>query len=230
MAGIEEQVQVDVAAPEAAVPAARGVRRREPGDRRGHRPRSRTWAPSRSPSMARARPRRRSPAWEALGFEGRGRILLRMQKWLLDNAERVIETIVRSETGKTYEDAQLAEISYGADAFGFWAKNAEKYLADERVKLRRGAGQGQEADAALQAARAGRRHRAVELPADQLVRRLHPGAGRRQQRDPQAVRGHAADLAACWPRACASAACPTASSRSPPAWAPPARRSSTRST
>ncbi|HEX5810471.1 MAG TPA: aldehyde dehydrogenase family protein, partial [Pseudonocardia sp.] len=42
-------------------------------------------------------------------------------------------TIV-SETGKTYEDAQLAEISYAASAFGFWAKNAEKYLADERVK------------------------------------------------------------------------------------------------
>ena len=73
------------------------------------------------------------PGWEALGFEGRGRILLRAQKWLLDNAERVIKTIM-SETGKTWEDAQLAEISYGANAFGFWAKNAEKYLADERVR------------------------------------------------------------------------------------------------
>jgi acyl-CoA reductase-like NAD-dependent aldehyde dehydrogenase len=72
-------------------------------------------------------------AWEALGFEGRGRVLLRAQKWLLDNAERVIETIV-SETGKTWEDAQLAEISYGANALGFWAKNAEKYLGDERVR------------------------------------------------------------------------------------------------
>jgi acyl-CoA reductase-like NAD-dependent aldehyde dehydrogenase len=73
------------------------------------------------------------PGWEAMGFEGRGRILLRAQKWLLDNAERVIETIV-SETGKTWEDAQIAEISYGANAFGFWAKNASKYLADERVR------------------------------------------------------------------------------------------------
>jgi acyl-CoA reductase-like NAD-dependent aldehyde dehydrogenase len=71
--------------------------------------------------------------WEAMGFEGRARILLRAQKWLLDNAERVIEKIV-SETGKTWEDAQLAEISYGANAFGFWAKNAGKYLADERVR------------------------------------------------------------------------------------------------
>ena len=39
-----------------------------------------------------------------------------------------------SETGKTWEDAQLAGARYGASAFGFWAKNAEKYLADEQVK------------------------------------------------------------------------------------------------
>ena len=50
-------------------------------------------------------------------------MLLRAQKWVVDNAERIIETIV-SETGKTYEDALLAEIGYGATAFGFWAKNA----------------------------------------------------------------------------------------------------------
>src|SRR5437763_3243973 len=80
-----------------------------------------------------ARARAAQPGWEALGFEGRGRVMRRAQKWLLDNAQRVIETIV-SETGKTYEDAQLAEISYGASAFGFWAKNAGSYLADERVK------------------------------------------------------------------------------------------------
>src|SRR3954462_1083746 len=79
------------------------------------------------------RARAAQPGWEALGFAGRGRIMRRAQKWLLDNADRVMETIV-SETGKTYEDAQLAEISYGANAFGFWAKNAERYLADERVK------------------------------------------------------------------------------------------------
>src|SRR6476619_6689607 len=79
--------------------------------------------------MAR-RGRAAQPGWEALGFEGRARIMLRMQKWLLDNAERVIETIVK-ETGKSWEDAQLAEISYGANAFGFWAKNAEKYLEDD---------------------------------------------------------------------------------------------------
>jgi acyl-CoA reductase-like NAD-dependent aldehyde dehydrogenase len=80
-----------------------------------------------------ARGRAAQPAWQALGFEGRARVLLRAQKWVLDNADRIIETIV-SETGKTYEDAQLAEISYAANAFGFWAKMAPEYLADENVK------------------------------------------------------------------------------------------------
>ena len=80
-----------------------------------------------------ARARAAQPGWEALGFEGRGRVMRRAQKWLLDNAQRVMDTIV-SETGKTYEDAQLAEVSYAASAFGFWAKNAPKYLADEKVR------------------------------------------------------------------------------------------------
>src|SRR5436305_1629981 len=78
------------------------------------------------------RGRAAQPGWEALGFEGRARILKRAQKWVLDNADRVIKTIV-SETGKTYEDAMFAEISYAASAFGFWAKNAADFLADERV-------------------------------------------------------------------------------------------------
>jgi acyl-CoA reductase-like NAD-dependent aldehyde dehydrogenase len=79
------------------------------------------------------RARAAQPNWEAFGFEGRARILLRAQKWLIDNSERVIETIV-SETGKTYEDAEFAEIAYAANAFGFWAKEAPNYLADERIK------------------------------------------------------------------------------------------------
>jgi acyl-CoA reductase-like NAD-dependent aldehyde dehydrogenase len=79
------------------------------------------------------RGRAAQPQWEEFGFEARGRILLRAQKWLLEHSERVIQTIV-SETGKTYEDAEFAEIAYTANAFGFWAKNAPRYLADERIK------------------------------------------------------------------------------------------------
>lgn len=81
------------------------------------------------------RARAAQPAWEALGFDGRGEVLRRMQRWLIDNADRVINTIC-SETGKTYEDAQIAEMSYGAAAFGFWSDKAPQYLADERVHSR----------------------------------------------------------------------------------------------
>jgi acyl-CoA reductase-like NAD-dependent aldehyde dehydrogenase len=73
------------------------------------------------------------PAWDALGFEGRARILRRCQKWVTDHADRIVAMIV-AETGKTAEDAQLAEIAYVANAFGFWAKHAAEYLADERVR------------------------------------------------------------------------------------------------
>jgi acyl-CoA reductase-like NAD-dependent aldehyde dehydrogenase len=80
-----------------------------------------------------ARARRAQIGWHALGFDGRAAVMKRCQKWVSTNAERVIETIV-SETGKAYEEALLAEIGYAEGAFAFWAKNAEKYLADERVR------------------------------------------------------------------------------------------------
>jgi acyl-CoA reductase-like NAD-dependent aldehyde dehydrogenase len=79
------------------------------------------------------RARTAQPAWEALGFEGRGRVLRRMQKWVVDNSERVIQSLV-DETGKTYEDAAVVELAYGAGALGFWAKHAPDYLADEKVR------------------------------------------------------------------------------------------------
>src|ERR1700710_2010761 len=56
-----------------------------------------------------ARARAAQPAWEALGYEGRGKLLRRAQKWVVDHSDELVRTIV-SETGKTYEDAQLAEV------------------------------------------------------------------------------------------------------------------------
>src|SRR5437588_4038387 len=78
------------------------------------------------------RARAAQPGWEELGFEGRGRVLRRAQKWMVDNVERVID-VVCSESGKTYEDAQIADWGYTVGALGFWAKQAPRYLADERV-------------------------------------------------------------------------------------------------
>jgi acyl-CoA reductase-like NAD-dependent aldehyde dehydrogenase len=80
-----------------------------------------------------ARARAAQPAWEALGFDGRAKVLRRAQKWVTDNADRIVETIV-SETGKTHDDAVINEIGYAAAAFGFWAKHAPRYLADEKVR------------------------------------------------------------------------------------------------
>ncbi|HZU60316.1 MAG TPA: aldehyde dehydrogenase family protein, partial [Solirubrobacteraceae bacterium] len=78
------------------------------------------------------RARAAQPAWEALGFDGRGDLLRDMRKWLVDNRSRVIQTLC-DENGKTYEDAQL-EVLYCADALGFWAKRAGKWLADEHER------------------------------------------------------------------------------------------------
>jgi acyl-CoA reductase-like NAD-dependent aldehyde dehydrogenase len=78
------------------------------------------------------RAREAQPQWEAIGFDGRARVMRRAQKWMLDHADRVIESVVQ-ETGKTHEDAQLADLGYTVSALGFWAKEAARYLADERV-------------------------------------------------------------------------------------------------
>jgi acyl-CoA reductase-like NAD-dependent aldehyde dehydrogenase len=80
-----------------------------------------------------ARARAAQLGWEALGFDGRAKVLRRAQKWIVDNGERVAQTIV-SENGKAYEDAYVAEVGYTAAAFGFWAKNAPKFLADEKLR------------------------------------------------------------------------------------------------
>ena len=65
-----------------------------------------------------ARARLAQPAWEALGFEGRAEVMYEARRWLVENRQRMTRTIVE-ETGKTPEDAQLAEISVVADALGF---------------------------------------------------------------------------------------------------------------
>jgi acyl-CoA reductase-like NAD-dependent aldehyde dehydrogenase len=78
------------------------------------------------------RARGAQPDWEGLGFAGRGQVMRRAQKWMVDNVERIIDVVV-SESGKTYEDAQLSDYGYTVGALGFWAKHAEGYLQDEHV-------------------------------------------------------------------------------------------------
>ena len=212
--GMESSTSSRACPPTAATGRARTRRSRRSSARPAWRPprssaprsRSRTRRPARSsgpstppPSTSCARwpsaPAPPSPPGRRSASTGRGKILRRAQKWVIDNAERIAETIV-SETGKTYEDALLAEVTYAANAFGFWAKHAPEYLADEKVRSVQPVRARPQAHGPLPPGRGRRRDRAVELPADELLRRLHPGAGGRQRGDPQARRGDAADLAA----------------------------------
>jgi acyl-CoA reductase-like NAD-dependent aldehyde dehydrogenase len=80
-----------------------------------------------------ARARAAQPVWNSLGFKGRAALMRRFRRWLVRNRERVLDTIT-AESGKTREDAQLAELVYAADALGFWAKHAEKFLADRKMR------------------------------------------------------------------------------------------------
>jgi acyl-CoA reductase-like NAD-dependent aldehyde dehydrogenase len=72
------------------------------------------------------------PAWEASGPNGRSAHLLRWLDWLLDNERRLL-TLVQHETGKSWADASL-EMAVAVDVINYFTKNAEKFLADRKVR------------------------------------------------------------------------------------------------
>lgn len=76
--------------------------------------------------------RNAQPAWEALGPRGRSGYLLRWLDWLLDNERRLL-TLVQRETGKSWADASL-EMSVAIDVINYFTANAERFLADRRVR------------------------------------------------------------------------------------------------
>jgi len=71
-------------------------------------------------------------AWAALSFAERATIFDRARGWLVENSQRMIDTIC-GETGKTFEDAQV-ELSVAAGSFQFWSKMSAKYLKDEKLR------------------------------------------------------------------------------------------------
>jgi acyl-CoA reductase-like NAD-dependent aldehyde dehydrogenase len=79
------------------------------------------------------RAREAQKAWGAMSFDDRAAVMYRMRKWMIDNRDRVAQTVME-ENGKTREDALLADVFITSDALGFWAKKAASYLADERVR------------------------------------------------------------------------------------------------
>ena len=78
-----------------------------------------------------ARVRASQPAWEALGNKGRARWLGRLRDWLLDNQDRIAETMQR-ESGKVWAEAS-AEVPYVADLTNFYGSKAEKFIGEQRV-------------------------------------------------------------------------------------------------
>lgn len=79
-----------------------------------------------------ARVRANQPAWEQLGFAGRRRWLNKLRDWLLDNSERVADTM-QSETGKVRADASLEPI-YLTDVINFYGSRAEKFVGESKVR------------------------------------------------------------------------------------------------
>jgi acyl-CoA reductase-like NAD-dependent aldehyde dehydrogenase len=79
-----------------------------------------------------ARVRANQAEWEALGIEGRYHWLGQLRDWLLDNRERVLDTMQR-ETGKVRADA-ATEPAYLADLINFYGANAAKFISEESLK------------------------------------------------------------------------------------------------
>jgi acyl-CoA reductase-like NAD-dependent aldehyde dehydrogenase len=79
-----------------------------------------------------ARVRANQAEWEQLGVEGRHRWLAKLRDWLLDNRERVLDTMQR-ETGKVRADASN-EPAYLADLINFYGANAAKFIGEESVR------------------------------------------------------------------------------------------------
>ncbi len=135
------------------------------------------------------------PAWADSASTGRAEVLLAARRWMVANGERVVDDDLRRDRPARRRDPVRRALlrALGARVLG---------EAGARLPRRRGDRVGlavrprAQARRPLRAARRRRRDRPLELPAQQLLRRLHPGARRRQRGRPQALRDHAAHLAA----------------------------------
>ncbi|MFI5028872.1 MAG: aldehyde dehydrogenase family protein [Solirubrobacterales bacterium] len=79
-----------------------------------------------------ARVRANQPEWEAMGIEGRYHWLGKLRDWLLDNSERVLDTM-QTETGKVRADASN-EPAYLADLINFYGAKASKFIGEQSIR------------------------------------------------------------------------------------------------
>ncbi len=82
------------------------------------------------------RARAAQQSWAELGFDERGRQLLRVRDALLERVLQVVET-VSNDTGKPRIEALASEVSASCDALTFYAKRAKRLLGDHRERTRR---------------------------------------------------------------------------------------------
>jgi acyl-CoA reductase-like NAD-dependent aldehyde dehydrogenase len=81
-----------------------------------------------------ARARAAQPGWNALGFDGRARLLLRALEILLERQDEYIAVIGR-ETGRPSFETLMMEILPACDSLAYYAKRAERILRDEKPSL-----------------------------------------------------------------------------------------------
>jgi acyl-CoA reductase-like NAD-dependent aldehyde dehydrogenase len=79
-----------------------------------------------------ARVRANQAEWEAMGIEGRYHWLGKLRDWLLDNQDRVLDTM-QLETGKVRADA-TNEPGYLADLINFYGARAASFIGEESVR------------------------------------------------------------------------------------------------
>ncbi|HWW67715.1 MAG TPA: aldehyde dehydrogenase family protein, partial [Solirubrobacterales bacterium] len=79
-----------------------------------------------------ARVRANQPEWEAIGIEGRRHWLGKLRDWLLDNQDRVLDTM-QQETGKVRADASN-EPTYLADLINFYGAKAARFIGEESIR------------------------------------------------------------------------------------------------
>jgi acyl-CoA reductase-like NAD-dependent aldehyde dehydrogenase len=80
------------------------------------------------------RARKAQPAWAALSFDARAEVLRRCLRLLLEQQDRVIDTVVR-ETGKTQTEAFGMEVFASCDSLCYYAKNAKRFLRPRRRRI-----------------------------------------------------------------------------------------------
>lgn len=81
-----------------------------------------------------ARARRAQPAWEALGFEERARLMKKACRLLLENRAR-FGALIRDEAGKLKVNAQMHEAIGPLDYVSNWIKVARKGLKPKKLPI-----------------------------------------------------------------------------------------------